>query len=70
MDYSSFFLSAKIIFWCAILFMSFGVFVAYFLATSKSKFKFLVDSLITLPLIFPPVAIGFFCYYYLVKMEF
>lgn len=60
MDCEPFFLSAKIIIWCFVLFMSFGILIAYFLATTKTKFKFIIDSCVTLPLIFPPIAMGFF----------
>lgn len=60
MDYEPFLLSAKILLICLFLFLSFGVLIAYYLASSKSKFAFLVESLVILPLIFPSVAIGFF----------
>ncbi|NLK67420.1 MAG: ABC transporter permease subunit [Campylobacteraceae bacterium] len=60
MVYEPFILSAKILAICLVLFLVFGTMIASFLAHTKSKFKFLVESLVTLPLIFPPVAIGFF----------
>ena len=60
MDYEPFYLSIKILLICLFLFLIFGTLIAYYLANSKSKFIFVVDSLVTLPLIFPPVAIGFF----------
>lgn len=60
MVYEPFVLSAKILAICLVLFLIFGTFIADFLAHTTSKFKWLVESIVTLPLIFPPVAIGFF----------
>lgn len=60
MVYEPFILSAKILTCCFFLFMIFGTYLANFLATTNSKLKWLVEALVTLPLIFPPVAIGFF----------
>ncbi|PSM52300.1 ABC transporter, permease protein [Campylobacter blaseri] len=60
MVYEPFILSAKILACCFFLFMIFGTYLANFLATTNSKLKWLVEALVTLPLIFPPVAIGFF----------
>lgn len=60
MVYEPFILSAKILAICLVLFLIFGTIIANFLAHTNSKFKWLVESLVTLPLIFPPVSIGFF----------
>lgn len=70
MVYEPFFLSAKILLVCLFLFLIFGTLIACFLAYSKSKFIFLVESFVTLPLIFPPVAIGFFLLMFLGKNGF
>lgn len=70
MVYEPFFLSAKILAICLILFLVFGTMIASFLAYSNSRFKFIVESLVTLPLIFPPVAIGFFLLMWLGKNGF
>ena len=42
-----------------------GIPLAWWLANSRSRYKFIVDSLITLPLILPPTVLG---YYLLVAM--
>ncbi len=43
-----------------ILFVVIGIPVAYMLSLKKFKFYWLLDSFVTLPLIFPPIAVGFF----------
>ncbi|NLY04116.1 MAG: ABC transporter permease subunit [Campylobacter sp.] len=70
MVYEPFIVSTKIIIWCFLLFITFGVLIANYLATSTSKFKFLVDCLVTLPLIFPPIATGFFLLIFLGRNSF
>lgn len=60
MVYEPFILSAKILAICLILFLTIGTLIANFLAHSNSKFRVIIEILVTLPLIFPPVAIGFF----------
>lgn len=60
MGYEPFYLSIKILLICLFLFLIFGTLMACYLASSKSKFVFVMECLVTLPLIFPPVAIGFF----------
>lgn len=44
----------------AILFLTLGVPLAFLLAKEKLPFKWLLDTIVTLPLIFPPIAVGFF----------
>ncbi|MBN2826085.1 MAG: ABC transporter permease subunit [Campylobacterales bacterium] len=44
----------------AILFLSIGVPLAYLLSSPKLRLRWLLDALVTLPLIFPPIAVGFF----------
>lgn len=53
-------LSVKIITVSAVLFIIFGIPLAYLLAKENLKFKWVLDTIITLPLIFPPIAVGFF----------
>jgi len=53
-------LSVKTIGVSAILFLILGVPLAYLLAKKNLKFRWLLDSIVTLPLIFPPIAVGFF----------
>lgn len=54
------FLSIKTIGVSAILFLIIGVPLAYLLSKENLKFKWLLDTFVTLPLIFPPIAVGFF----------
>ena len=55
-----FLLSLKTISVSAILFIAIGIPIAYLLAKENLKFKWLLNTIVTLPLIFPPIAIGFF----------
>jgi molybdate transport system permease protein len=55
-----FLLSLKTICVSAILFIIIGIPIAYLLAKKELKFKWLLNTLVTLPLIFPPIAVGFF----------
>ncbi len=43
-----------------VLFVIIGIPVAYMLSLKNIKFHWLLDSFVTLPLIFPPIAVGFF----------
>jgi molybdate transport system permease protein len=43
-----------------LLFVFLGVPLAHLLSIKTIKFRWLVDSIVTLPLIFPPIAVGFF----------
>lgn len=55
-----FFLSLKTIGVSAVLFLILGVPLAYLLSKENLKLKWLIDTIVTLPLIFPPIAVGFF----------
>lgn len=55
-----FLLSLKTINVSAILFIFIGIPIAYLLAKKNLKFKWLLNTIVTLPLIFPPIAVGFF----------
>ncbi|MCR4942053.1 MAG: ABC transporter permease subunit [Campylobacter sp.] len=58
-------LSAKTLFFSFLLFITFGLFLAYFLAFYKGKIKAILQALTLLPLIFPPIATGFLLLYFL-----
>lgn len=64
MDYSMIFnplfLSIKTVGINLLLFLTIGVFLAFLLSKEKFRFKWLINTIVTLPLIFPPIAIGFF----------
>jgi len=44
----------------ALLFLAFGIPLAYLLAQQSLKLRWLLDTIVTMPLIFPPIAVGFF----------
>jgi molybdate transport system permease protein len=43
-----------------VLFLAVGVPIAYLLSFKKLQFRWFLDTFVTLPLIFPPIAVGFF----------
>ena len=53
-------LSFKTVGVSAFLFLIFGVPIAYLLSKKKLKLKWLYEAIVTMPLIFPPIAVGFF----------
>lgn len=53
-------LSFKTVAVSCVLFLLFGTPLAYILSNRRLKLRWLVDTLVTLPLVFPPIAIGFF----------
>ncbi len=52
-------LTAKICFWAFLLHAVIGVLLAWYLSSKKAPFRNLIDTLVTFPLIFPPIATGF-----------
>ena len=63
-------LSVKALFCSFLLLITAGLAIAYFLAFSKAKFKKIVEILVIFPLIFPPIATGFFLLYIFGKSGF
>ncbi|ADG91709.1 molybdate ABC transporter, inner membrane subunit [Arcobacter nitrofigilis DSM 7299] len=55
-----FILSIKTIGVSAILFMTIGVPISFILSKKNLRFKWILDTIVTMPLIFPPIAVGFF----------
>lgn len=53
-------LSLKTVGVCSALFLFVGIPAAYHLSKERFRCKWIFDGLVTLPLIFPPVALGFF----------
>ncbi len=53
-------LSIKTISVSAVLYLLLGVPIAFLLAKEHLKLKWLLDTIVTMPLIFPPIAVGFF----------
>jgi molybdate transport system permease protein len=53
-------LSFKTILVTTILFIFLGIPIAYLLTKKELPFRWLLDTIVTLPLVFPPIAVGFF----------
>lgn len=53
-----------------VAFVFVGIPLAYFLSIKKLQFRWLLDTVVTLPLIFPPIAVGFFLLLLLGKKSF
>ena len=53
-------LSLKTVTVCSTLFLLAGIPIAYYLAKDNLRFKWLFESIVTMPLVFPPIAVGFF----------
>lgn len=60
-------LSIKVVLCQGLLLAIFGLALAYFLAFNRSKFKVVAETIVTFPLIFPPIATGFLLLYLLGK---
>ena len=60
MNWAPLILSLKIGIICLILQLILGVLLGRYLANNKTFVTLLVDIIVTLPLVFPPIAIGFF----------
>lgn len=67
---SPFLLSFKVVLATTFLFITIGLIFAVLIAFYKFKAKFLLELLITLPLIFPPMATGFLLLYFLGERTF
>lgn len=59
-DYAPFWLSFKVGLICVLLYLVFGVGLGLFLSRTKGLFASIIDIIVTLPLVFPPIAIGYF----------
>lgn len=53
-------LSIKTVTVSALLFLAIGVPLAYLLSNRRLRARWLLDTIVTMPLIFPPIAVGFF----------
>lgn len=60
MSAESFFLSLQLAFCVSLVLLLIGMPVAYWLAFSKWRGKFLIESVVALPLVLPPTVLGFY----------
>lgn len=60
MDWTALGVSFRLSFWTMIVLLLLGMPVAYWVAFSRWKFKFLVEAIVALPLVLPPTVLGFY----------
>ncbi|HWW86102.1 MAG TPA: molybdate ABC transporter permease subunit [Vicinamibacterales bacterium] len=60
MDWGAIGLSLRLATWVCAILMVIGVPVAYWLTFSRWRWKFLVESVVALPLVLPPTVLGFY----------
>jgi molybdate transport system permease protein len=60
MDWTAIHLSLRLAFWTTVCLLVIGMPIAYWLAFSRFRFKFLVESVVALPLVLPPTVLGFY----------
>ena len=53
-------LSLKVGILCVILYLFFGLLIANYLSKNKNLFATILDIFVTIPLVFPPIALGYF----------
>ena len=59
-DWSPLLLSLELALFTTFFLVLIGVPLAYNLAQSKSRFKFLLEAVVSLPLVLPPTVLGFY----------
>ena len=60
MDWQAVILSARLAAWTSFVLLVVGVPIAYWLAVSPWRLKFLVEAVVALPLVLPPTVLGFY----------
>lgn len=60
MDYSALLLSLRLAAWTTLVLLGVGLPVSWWLATSRWRWKFLVEAVVSLPLVLPPTVLGFY----------
>ena len=60
MDWTALGVSLRLSFFTMILLLVIGTPIAYWVAFSRWKFKFLVEAIVALPLVLPPTVLGFY----------
>lgn len=60
MDWTAITLSVHLSFWTTLILLCLGLPIAYWLAYSKRRWKFLVEAVVALPLVLPPTVLGFY----------
>jgi molybdate transport system permease protein len=60
MDFEAIWLSVRLASLTTLILLTFGLPFAYWLAVSKWRFKFLLEAIVSLPMILPPTVLGFY----------
>lgn len=60
MNWTAIILSVKLAVWVCVLLLLFGLPLAYWITFSSRRWKFLVESVVALPLVLPPTVLGFY----------
>lgn len=60
MDWPAIHLSLRLALWTTIALLILGMPLAYWLAFSRFRYKFLIEAVIALPLVLPPTVLGFY----------
>ena len=60
MDWTAIGVSIRLSFWTMLILLFVGTPIAYWVAFSRWKFKFLVEAIVALPLVLPPTVLGFY----------
>lgn len=59
-DWNPLYVTFKLAFVTTIILLVIGVFLGYWIAFTRSKFKFVVQTLVSMPLVLPPTVLGFY----------
>ena len=60
MDYAALLLSLRLAAWTTLILLGVGLPLSWWLATSRWRWKFLVEAVVSLPLVLPPTVLGFY----------
>ncbi len=60
MDWAAISLSVRLSAWTTLLLLVLGLPIAWWLASSRWRWKFLVEAVVSLPLVLPPTVLGFY----------
>ena len=60
MDWQAFWLTIRLAFTVTLLLLLFGFPIAYWIAFSRWRWKFLVEAVVALPIVLPPTVLGFY----------
>ena len=62
MDFEAFWLSLQLASWTTVTLLALGLPLAYWLAVTRWRLKFLLEAIVVLPMILPPTVLGFYVF--------